>query len=300
MFERILLPLDGSEMSEMAVPYGEEIARNLGSELILLHVREPNHRPGDNHVHEVYLERLAEVLASNVSNDLSRGKSIKISKIVETGEPAENICNMVEKKSVDLIIISAVSISGLKIGKMLGSVADHICRTVPVPVLLLRSQGIEQKIAKKRLINQILLPLDGSNLSKLALPVGEELAGKLNVGMTLFQMANRIRLYDDGLGTIGFVDYSRLDADKENRVRSEMIAIQKELADSVPNITTVVTSGFDAASAIIETGKKVNADLVIMSTNGRSGLGRWLFGNVAEKVLRYGDMPLLLVHARAG
>jgi len=37
-----------------------------------------------------------------------------------------------------------------------------------------------------------------------------------------------------------------------------------------------------------------------MSTHGRSGLGRWVFGNVAEKVLRHGETPLLLVHARAG
>jgi nucleotide-binding universal stress UspA family protein len=61
-----------------------------------------------------------------------------------------------------------------------------------------------------------------------------------------------------------------------------------------------VTTGSDAANEIIELCNKSGVDLVVMSTHGRSGLGRWVFGNVAEKILRHGETPLLLVHARAG
>ena len=102
------------------------------------------------------------------------GKEVKVSIKVETGEASENICDLVKNNSVDLVIMAAVSSSGLKIGKMLGSVTDHVCRTVPVPVLLIRPLQTKQNEPKKRLINQILLTLDGSDLSKLALPAGEE------------------------------------------------------------------------------------------------------------------------------
>jgi nucleotide-binding universal stress UspA family protein len=79
-----------------------------------------------------------------------------------------------------------------------------------------------------------------------------------------------------------------------------MIALEKEMKKRGINVTNIVTSDFDAAHQIIEVGKEIGADLVIMSTHGRSGLGRWVFGSVAEKVLRHGETPLLLVHARAG
>jgi nucleotide-binding universal stress UspA family protein len=303
MFEKILLPLDGSEIAEMALPYGEEIARSMGSELILFHVRGQDQPHVDNHVHKVYLERLAETVEHNTRNDQPGGKSVKVTIEVETGEPAESICSLVEKINAGMVIMSAVSASGLKIGKMLGSVTDHVCRTVPVPVLLLRPQQIKPNEPKKRLINQILLPLDGSVLSKLALPVGEELSKKLNVSITLFQMATRMRPYYDMSGTGAnniYVDYAKLDEDEEKRVRAEMMVIENELVEKGLKATNLITSGFDAADEIIETGKKVGADLVIMSTNGRSGLGRWMFGNVAEKILRHGETPVLLVHARAG
>ena len=299
MFERILLPLDGSELSEMALPYGEELASKLGSEVILYHVHGHEHSQQE-HMHQMYLDRLAETVQRNVRKGQPKGTEVKVTTKVEAGEPTENICNLVDKNKVDLIIMTAVSASGLKVGKMLGSVTDHVCRTVPIPVMLIRPQSVKQTDKKKRLINRILIPLDGSELSKLALPVGEELAAKLKVSATLFQMANMIRLYDDGTGASAYIDYTKLNEDEKKRVSAEMIALEKELKEKGLDVTNIVTSGFDAADEIIEVCKKIGVDLVVMSTHGRSGLGRWVFGNVAEKVLRHGETPLLLVHARAG
>ncbi len=299
MFERILLPLDGSEVSEMALPYGEELASKLGSEVILYHVRGREHQQQE-HMHQTYLNRLAETVQSNIKKGQPKSTEVKVTTKVEAGEPTENICNLVDKNKVDLIIMTAVSASGLKVGKMLGSVTDHICQTVPIPVMLIRPQSVKQTDKKRRLVNRMLIPLDGSELSKLALPVGEELATKLKVSATLFQMATMIRPYDDGSGATAYIDYTKFDEDEKKRVSAEMIALEKELKQRGLDVTHIVTSGFDAANEIIEVGKKVDIDLVVMSTHGRSGLGRWVLGSVAEKVLRHGETPLLLVHARAG
>ena len=65
MFERILLPLDGSEVAEIALPYGRELARKLDSELILFHVCGPEHHQQE-HMHKVYLNSLAETLRRNL------------------------------------------------------------------------------------------------------------------------------------------------------------------------------------------------------------------------------------------
>ena len=299
MFQRILLPLDGSELSEMTIPYGEELASKLGSELILYHVHGHEHS-NQEHMHQIYLERVAEIMQRNVSNSRPNGPELKVTTKVEAGEPTENICNLVDKNNVDLIIMTSVNASGMKVGKMLGSVTDHVCQTVPVPVMLIRTQNRQRTESAERLINRLLIPLDGSELSKLALPIGEELAAKLEIAIILFQMANIIRPFGDISGAGSYIDYSKLNEDEKRRVGSEMVKLTEELKDKGLIVNNIITNGSDAANEIIELCKKNNIDLVIMSTHGRSGLGRWVFGNVAEKVLRHGETPLLLVHARAG
>lgn len=300
MFNRIFLPLDGSELAEITLPYGEELARRLGSEVVLLHVRGHEHQPEYQHIHQVYLDRLAETVRANISSGQPGGKAVKVTTKVESGEPAESICRLVDKNKIDLIIMTAVSVSGLKVGKMLGSVTDNVCRTVPIPVMLIRPQMAKQTEGKEHLINRILISLDGSDLSKLALPIGEELAAKLKVSVTLTQMATKVRIYEDDSGASAYIDYAKLDEDEKRRVSAEMIAMVKEVKKKGIDVTSIVTSGYDAAENIMETAKKADADLMVMSTHGRSGLGRWVFGSVAEKILRHGETPLLLVNARAG
>jgi nucleotide-binding universal stress UspA family protein len=297
MFERILLPLDGSESAEVALPYGEDLARRLGSELILFHVHAPERQQYEC-IHRMYLDRLAEAVAHNIRKGRPEGTGVKVTTMVAAGEPVEDICKLVEKNNIGLIIMTAVSASGLKVGKMLGSVTDHVCRIVPVPVMLIRPQAVERAGGKGQLINHIFIPLDGSDLSRLALPVGEELAIKLKAGITLFQMAHIVVPYDDATDNLRL--YGRLTEEVENRVRADMIALQAELKEKGLDVTQIVTVGLNAAEQIIEVSKMAGADLVVMSTHGRSGLRRWVFSSVAERVLLHLEIPLLLVHARAG
>ena len=250
-------------------------------------------------MHQTYLDRLAETVEHNIRKGHPKDTEVKVATKVESGNPAENICSLVDKNRIDLIIMTAVSASGLKVGKMLGSVTDHVCRTVPTPVMLVRPQSARRTGGKEPLISHILVPLDGSELSKLALPVAEELVARLKVGATLFRMANMIRPSDDGTGSGPYIDYAKLDEGEKKRVSAEMTALETELKAKGFDVNNIVSSGFDAAYEIIEVCRKTSTDLVVMSTRGQSGLGRWIFGSVAEKVLRHGETPLLLVHARA-
>lgn len=76
MFERIMIPLDGSEVAEIALPYGEELARRLGSEVILLHVRGSEHQQYER-MHKMYLDRLAETVKHNVRKGQPKGTQVK-------------------------------------------------------------------------------------------------------------------------------------------------------------------------------------------------------------------------------
>jgi nucleotide-binding universal stress UspA family protein len=125
------------------------------------------------------------------------------------------------------------------------------------------------------------------------------MAAVLKVPITLFQMARVILPQADAMVGAPFIDYSKWIEDEGKAVRVEINALEKKLREKGFTITHVITSGFDAADEITQAGKKVGADLIVMSTHGRSGLGRWALGSVAERVLRYSEIPLLLVNARA-
>jgi nucleotide-binding universal stress UspA family protein len=294
MFERILIPLDGTEMTEVAIPYVEELASKFNSEIILYHVQGRDQEELE-HAHHVYLDKLAENLNEMIKDGTN---AVKVTVKIQTGEPAQNICELVEKNKIDLIVMAAIGASGIKIGKMIGGVTDHVCHTVPIPVMLIRPRNSVQIAKKKQLITNILIPLDGSGLSKQALPIGKELATKLKIPTTLFQMAHFI--YPYGGDVAPFADYEKLNEAEEYKVNAEITALEKELKEQGFDVRSMVTSGTDAASEIINITKVVGSDLIIISTHGRSGLGRWVMGSVAEKILRYGETNLLLVNVRAG
>ncbi len=297
MFERVLVPLDGSDVAETALRYAEEFAHRIGSDVILYHVCGPEHEHFVR-MHRVYLDELRR----NVEASL-KGRSAQATKVtanVDVGAPAENVCSLVEKQQVGLVVMSAVGASTPRIAHTLGSVADQVCRTVPVPVLLVRPEFTRQAAAEKPLIERMLVPLDGSDLSSKALPVAEELARRLGAQITLFRMAHIVNpLGQEGVDSIPGVNYLQLTQQQEQRVENELAEVEKGLRAKGLSVGHSVVSGVDAAEEIIETGKKAGADLVVMSTHGRSGLTRWAMGSVAERVLRHGTVPLLLVNARA-
>ena len=76
MFERILIPLDGSELAEMALPYGEELARRFGSEVILFHVSGRELQQYER-MRQIYLDRLAETVRQNMVRVSPRVQKLK-------------------------------------------------------------------------------------------------------------------------------------------------------------------------------------------------------------------------------
>ena len=230
MFEKILVPL--------------ELAGGLGSEVILFHVQGPENKQYE-HMHQIYLDTLAENLRHNIGKSQPQGLEVKVTTKVETGDARKNICTIVDRNDIGLIIMTAAGTSSLRISKMIGSVTDHICRTVPIPVMLIRPHNTETIEGRKRLINRILLPLDGSDLSKRALPIGQELANKLLIPITLFQMVNAFYIYNNV--AVPFVDYEKINQDEMSQVRTEIFVIEKELIEKGLDVTDSVTLGMDAA-----------------------------------------------------
>ncbi len=292
MFERILLPLDGSRLAEAAIPYGAELAARLGSELILFHVCAREHQPFQS-MHQLYLTEAVKGLERYMEKRFPRCEDWAVRSETVVGEAADAICEYAEKNNIRLIVMAAHGGSGLKYWAV-GSVADKVVRAIDIPMLLIRVKEGRTIEGKKRLINRVLLPLDGSDTSEIAVPYAGELAERLKASITLYQMAEERFFPSDFDGSAPLATNPVLAAE-EKRVRAYLTGIERILRQKGIPVTHRVTQGVDAAAEILEQGEKTKADLVVMASRGRSKIVRWVFGSVAHKILFEGDSPLLLV-----
>jgi nucleotide-binding universal stress UspA family protein len=146
------------------------------------------------------------------------------------------------------------------------------------------------------MFNTILLPIDGSKLSARAVPFAQQLAKR---GESRLVVVRAHLLSDDDLDLrLNYPDKSRAErAELElHAALAEFRAACSRLCDSGYVVEPRFVEG-PAADAIYETARDVQANLVVMSTHGRSGFGRWLYGSVADAVLRRLPIPVLLISA---
>jgi nucleotide-binding universal stress UspA family protein len=143
------------------------------------------------------------------------------------------------------------------------------------------------------MIRKILVPLDGSDLARKALPYAEELAHRFEAELVLVQVVQPIPVMAEYGAPFYELDFKQLYQEAElylNGVKGELRELQ------IP-AQTVVLGDRPVAEAIIDLAREKGADLIVMSTHGRSGLSRWVFGSVASKVLQHAPCPVYLVRA---
>ncbi|MBL0701067.1 MAG: universal stress protein [Desulfosarcina sp.] len=144
-------------------------------------------------------------------------------------------------------------------------------------------------------LDHILVPLDGSELSEKALAAAYTLAGMSNAEITLLRVLRPVEevIKIDEQHAI-YVD-QQIEF-KTRRAKKYLKAIRNHAEKRSFKINIVVEMG-DAAEIIINFARKNSIDLIVMSTHGRSGLKRWVYGSVAGKILSGAYNPVLLIRS---
>jgi nucleotide-binding universal stress UspA family protein len=293
MFERILIPLDGSILAESAIPYLRDMADQLKAEIYLLHVC-PLEYDSHLHMHQVYLNNVADNLRKEMQ--LSQGPKIKSEVIL--GDPVKAIIDYIKQKNIDLIALTSHGSSGFK-SISLGNVADKVIRGSGVATLLIRVKDAIQGVPGKKKIERILATFDNSDSSKVSIPYITELAVKMKAAVTLFCLTQTVySQIVDGIGSGAGVNWDSIDNATLKYVDGYLQNIEDEMKKTGILVNHSTYLGMDAASEILNMERKSGADLIVMATRGRSQVARWAFGSVAEKVLREGNLPLLLIKER--
>ena len=313
----LLIPLDGSALAEQVLPYARALAPLLKSKIHLIRIltdvepdavfpetlfgvygvaeppeafRQRTQRAWDErrHAAEGYLESRALDL---------REAGLHVTTEVLVGPPGQVIVEEAASQGAALIVMATHGYSGLKRWR-LGSVTEQVMHTTTTPVFAVR--GALPPVSAAPALRRVLVPLDGSDLARQALPLAIELATAAQAELILLEAVAPTIEAMASFRPLGrpLPQYGeRLDLLRRQATR-DLEALAAQLRDDGLRVQTVVMNG-PAAEVIVDEAALREANLIVMATHGYSGLKRWALGSVAERVLHTATMPLVLVRAQA-
>ena len=141
---------------------------------------------------------------------------------------------------------------------------------------------------------KILIPLDGSELAKVALDEAERLAKFFDAELLLLEIVPFLPIY----GSPELVMPLIIDEKQTETAEQYLASLADALREKGFRVSTKVKTGHQVPAEIIDYAKESGVDLIAMSTHGRSGITRWFVGSVALKVLTRAETPILLIRAK--
>ncbi len=145
---------------------------------------------------------------------------------------------------------------------------------------------------------KILVPLDGSDLAECVLPHVQSIAEGCKAPEVVFiRVVEPFRSPVTGEGYyLTDENVKRINNESKSRAKDYLDQVVKKVKIEGAKITAVTMSG-KAAEKIADYAVKNNVDLIVIATHGRSGVSRWVWGSVAEKILRSSCAPVFIVRA---
>lgn len=312
---RILVPLDGSDAAMAVLPWIRALATR-DSALVLMRVATLPLAIGDVggvlagsfeaiegrelQVSRAYLDAVSESLADAVPD---------ITRLSRTGNPADEILTVAESHAVDLILMPTHGRGAT--GRIIaGSVADRVARAASVPVMLVHASAAQAQVpGGSATCGRVIVPLDGSERARTALPVAAALARQMDAPVHLQRVIPTLDdvfaarqpnsggwLYQRVAGGLAAPDtspdhvawYEEYLASAEDALQSEArrLAASEVTATSELLVGTTVSSLLDA---------REDRDVIVMTSHGEGGIRRWAVGSVAEQLLHHAATPLVLV-----
>jgi nucleotide-binding universal stress UspA family protein len=327
MLRHILIPLDGSDLAERAIPVAAQIAKATeGSAISLVRiVRAPAEfetSATDTAVWAPAADEDEKREANNYLHEVAQRPElagVAVTERIYAGPPSATLLMAAKSLGVDLIVMTSRGRSGIT-RWLLGSVAEGVSRESPAPTLIVRADKAEDEIT---LGGAALVPVDGSPLAEAAIEPAARLAAALAGGenggkasVHLLYIVQPLPLTATaplGYGVQGAHLASlntELDLVKEGETYLQDLAKRAgaEYAGAL-GVTINYTSlyGADVAGDILAAAEgtldaapasqsmPARADFIAMATHGRGGLRRWVMGSVTDRVLHATTRPLLVV-----
>jgi nucleotide-binding universal stress UspA family protein len=304
-YRSILVPLDGSRLSEHALPLAVAIAERSRAKLHLALVSTPAVPPtamlplsaGVRQLYvsldvearkseKAYLEGVADQLRKQSAASAITSRTLQ-------GPVADALVEYVRQRRSDMVVMTSRGHGGLR-RLWLGSVADAVIRRSPVPVLLVPPEENAPPRPVLENLSQILVPLDGSALSEAILEPATTLASLAGAELMLVEVIQPLASPLEGQRAAP----STFDVELTQVRRKEAADYLKDLAEK--SLKSGVKAGHAApvggnvADTILGLAESSTVGMIALATHGRGGVKRLAIGSVADKVVRTAPRPVLV------
>jgi nucleotide-binding universal stress UspA family protein len=306
MYRSLLVPLDGSELGEHALPLALSLARRLRAALRVVRVHVPmggvhGEYGGYDEVVDRAMRKSARAYLDAVAKRLAAVADIPLSSALLVGPVADMIDRHATATGTDLLVMTTHG-RGPLARFWLGSVADALDRQASIPILLVRPQEAAPDLAREPVLRRVLIRLDGSGLAEQILESALALGAATRAEYTLLRVIEPMTPtgHDRPGGRVSGLFESLLGPlqESDRRSRTEAQEYLERLAERLRArslaVQTRVISHDRPAAAILATDEVGAIDLIALATHGRGGLKRLLLGSVADKVLRGAATPVLV------
>jgi nucleotide-binding universal stress UspA family protein len=293
IFKHILVPLDGSKLSEASLGAAAVLAQELHSRVTLLHVIEED-APAQIHA-DRHLTRSDE--AEAYLRDAARRTfpgSVKVETHVHSAPVADVARSIADHASTefapDLIVICAHGRGGVH-GVLVGSIAQQVVARGATPLLLIKPASPAFRLDK------ILLALDPDSAHDDSLPVGESLAQHFGSEIALLSVVPTYStLVGEQAATSSLMPAATQAflALRQDNARAHLEQHVEDLKRRNMRASFLVARG-DPAPSIVRAAEQVGADMIILSTHRKSGIGAFWARSVAPNVARLSKTALLLL-----
>lgn len=292
---RILVCLDRSPISEACLQYAIVFARTFGSAITLVHVMQPRHEHAGPQTIDAlgweisrqearaYLERLEK----NAARALGRSVEVRL----EQGRPAERIVDLARELGADLTVLGSHGEGGVAAWN-LGTTAQQVVAVARGSVFIAHSSSVAPSIAGPR---RILVPLDGSLRAESVLPAVGRIAG-VHGSETLLVHVVQEPVTTSVLRAPEDLELARnLAARLESGAKHYLERLRGRLAHEGASVRTLVVRHANERQCLLETSRKEETDLIVLSAHGAACDKARSFGSVTAHLLTHSMVPLLVL-----
>ena len=292
MFKNILVPLDGSNLSEASLAPAAYLARTLKSQVTLFHVIEQS-APAEVHKErhltqpEEATAYLKEIAKRAFPSDVEVKTHVHTAAVSNV---AFSIVDHTPDLAYDLIVICTHGRGGVR-DLLFGSIAQQVVATGTIPLLVIKTKIPSFELKK------ILIPLDPDSIHDASLAVAESLAKIFKAELHLLSIIPTLSTLGDEQAAAGNLmpatTHAYLDLKVEN--------VKKDLQNHLDTLhkgdlkAIAELARGDPASLIVKAAAQSGADMIILSTHRKSGMGAFWARSVAPKVAQKAKTPMLLI-----
>jgi nucleotide-binding universal stress UspA family protein len=319
VYNRILVPLDGSTRAERSIPVAANIAHPKDGTVVLVRIVTLPFTYSPYLESATYADEVIEADLNEVErylNTLANSEPLANIKTITKaifGSAVPEILSTANLYNIDLIVMTSQGKTGMK-RWMLGSVAQKIARCSAIPVLVLHEKGpvpVGPHLDTRPF--RALVPLDGSTLAKAAIEPAAQLVAAIappGQGSLHFMQVVKPLTTAELRAVSDHGSIERLEENKLHKAKTYLKSITDQFRDSPLahlhlSITWSVAVAQDVAHAIIQmaengedaegAGAFGRCDFIAIATHGRAGLQHWVLGSITESILGATKLPILIV-----